>query len=216
VRGTNFCTDALLGAIYAERGLMAVTADMEHLRHCLPRECVTSGTRVGALLARAVRRRRPGTAAGRRHRQRSCRHGRQDPHGLSIDFFITPAVAMSSQIRTRRAANTAAGPHPRPRSFRNIHKPPTWIREDPPLACRAPPPRRASRRAKFAVKVGGGHATVHEEVAAGDERPVGAHEQRADGPYLVWGAATSDRAQLDHAPVSLAAAVRSARPWRAG
>jgi hypothetical protein len=142
--------------------------------------------------------------------------GARTPHGLSIDFFITPAVAMSSQIRTRRAANTAAGPHPRPRSFRNIHKPPTWIREDPPLACRAPPPRRASRRAKFAVKVGGGHATVHEEVAAGDERPVGAHEQRADGPYLVWGAATPDRAQLDHAPVSLAAAVRSARPWRAG
>jgi hypothetical protein len=33
VRGTNFCTDALLGAIYAELGLMAVTADMEHLRN---------------------------------------------------------------------------------------------------------------------------------------------------------------------------------------
>jgi hypothetical protein len=33
VRGTNFCTDALLGAIYAERGLMAVTADMKHLRN---------------------------------------------------------------------------------------------------------------------------------------------------------------------------------------
>ena len=31
--GTNFCTDALRGAIYAERGLMAVTADMEHLRN---------------------------------------------------------------------------------------------------------------------------------------------------------------------------------------
>ena len=33
MRGTNFCTDALLGASYAERGLMAVTADMEHLRN---------------------------------------------------------------------------------------------------------------------------------------------------------------------------------------
>ena len=27
MRGTNFCTDALLGAIYAELGLMAVTAE---------------------------------------------------------------------------------------------------------------------------------------------------------------------------------------------
>jgi hypothetical protein len=33
VRATNFCTDALLGAIDAELGLMAVTADMEHLRN---------------------------------------------------------------------------------------------------------------------------------------------------------------------------------------
>ena len=33
MRGTNFCTDALLGAIYAERGLMPVTADMKHLRN---------------------------------------------------------------------------------------------------------------------------------------------------------------------------------------
>ena len=33
MRGTNFCTDALLGAIDAELGLMAVTADMEHLRN---------------------------------------------------------------------------------------------------------------------------------------------------------------------------------------
>ena len=33
MRGTNFCTDALLGAIYAELGLMVVTADMEHLRN---------------------------------------------------------------------------------------------------------------------------------------------------------------------------------------
>jgi hypothetical protein len=33
VRGTNFCSDALLGAIDAELGLMAATADMEHLRN---------------------------------------------------------------------------------------------------------------------------------------------------------------------------------------
>ena len=70
------------------------------------------------------------------------------------------------------------------------------------ISCRV---RCRSSWGKFAVKVGGGHATVHEEVAAGDERPVGAHEQRADGPYLIWGAATPDRRQLDHAPVSLAA-----------
>src|SRR4029078_498928 len=70
------------------------------------------------------------------------------------------------------------------------------------ICCRV---RCRSPWGKFAVKVGGGHATVHGEVAAGDERPVGAHEQHADGPYLIWGAATPDRRQLDHAPVSLAA-----------
>ena len=47
------------------------------------------------------------------------------------------------------------------------------------ISCRV---RCRSSWGKFAVKVGGGHATVHEEVAAGDQRPVGAHEQRADGP----------------------------------
>jgi len=30
-------------------------------------------------------------------------------------------------------------------------------------------------------------------------------EQRADGPYVIWGAVTPDQRQLDHAPVSLAA-----------
>ena len=67
---------------------------------------------------------------------------------------------------------------------------------------------------KFAVKVGGGHA-VHEEVAAGDERPVGAHEQHADGPYLIWGAArpTGDNSIMRRYPLPRG---RSARPWRAG
>ena len=55
-------------------------------------------------------------------------------------------------------------------------------------------------------KPGGGHATVHEEVAAGDERALGAPSAaRRIAPYLIWGAATPDRRQLDHAPVSLAA-----------
>ena len=38
-----------------------------------------------------------------------------------------------------------------------------------------------SLRSEFAVPVGGGHAAIHEEVAAGDEPAVRAHEQRADG-----------------------------------
>ena len=34
---------------------------------------------------------------------------------------------------------------------------------------------------------------------------IGAHEQRADGPYFIWGAGTPGQRPLDHAPVSLAA-----------
>ena len=62
-----------------------------------------------------------------------------------------------------------------------------------------------SVRGQFAVEVGGGDTAVHEEVAAGDESAVGAHEERADGPDLVWSAGAPGRRQLDHAPVSLAA-----------
>src|SRR5271165_4284431 len=45
-----------------------------------------------------------------------------------------------------------------------------------------------SIRGELAVEVGGGDAAVHEEVAAGDERAVGTHEERADVPDLVWSA----------------------------
>lgn len=46
------------------------------------------------------------------------------------------------------------------------------------------PERRLPGR-EFAVEVRSGHAAVHEEVAGGDERAVGAQEERADGPDLV-------------------------------
>ena len=60
-------------------------------------------------------------------------------------------------------------------------------------------------RGEFAVEVGGGDTAVDEEVAAGDEGAVGAHEQRAEVSDLVGGAAAPGGAELDHAPVPLAA-----------
>ena len=41
-------------------------------------------------------------------------------------------------------------------------------------------------RGELPVEVGRGDSAVHEEVAAGDERAVAAHEKRADGSDLVW------------------------------
>jgi hypothetical protein len=41
-------------------------------------------------------------------------------------------------------------------------------------------------RGELAVEVGRGNSSVHQEVAAGDERAVGAHEKRAEGSDLVW------------------------------
>src|SRR5215207_1136435 len=58
---------------------------------------------------------------------------------------------------------------------------------------------------EVAVPVGGGHPAVHEDVAAGDEPPVRAHEQRAHGAYLVRAASAPGRGPLDHAPVPCAA-----------
>src|SRR5512132_4054865 len=55
---------------------------------------------------------------------------------------------------------------------------------------------------EVAEEPGGGDATVHEHVAAGDEGTVGAHEERGHGRDLVRGAAAPHRGQLDHAPVS--------------
>src|SRR6476661_5069501 len=56
---------------------------------------------------------------------------------------------------------------------------------------------------KLAVPVRGGHPAVHQDVAAGDEAPVGAHEERTHGGYLVGSAGTAHRGRLDHAPVPL-------------
>jgi hypothetical protein len=58
---------------------------------------------------------------------------------------------------------------------------------------------------EFAVEVGRGNAAVHEEVAAGDERAVGAYEERANCSDLVRGPAAAGGAEFDHAPVSLTA-----------
>src|SRR3954465_14470821 len=57
---------------------------------------------------------------------------------------------------------------------------------------------------KVAVPVGGSHSAIHEEVAAGNEPAVRAHQQCADSPNLVWGAGASSRRHLDHAPVACA------------
>ena len=50
-----------------------------------------------------------------------------------------------------------------------------------------------SLRSKFAVPVRGGHSTIHEDVAAGDEPTVRAHEQRGDSSHLVRSASASSR-----------------------
>src|SRR5271170_4630702 len=52
-------------------------------------------------------------------------------------------------------------------------------------------------RGQLSEEVGGGHSAIHEEVAAGDERSVGAHEERSDVPDFVGRAGTPDRAMLD-------------------
>ena len=57
---------------------------------------------------------------------------------------------------------------------------------------------RGSLPGEFAVEVGRGDSAVHEEVAAGDERPVGAQEKRADGSDLVWSAAAPSPASTAH------------------
>src|SRR5579862_10046357 len=60
-------------------------------------------------------------------------------------------------------------------------------------------------RGELAVEVRRGDSTVHEEVAAGDERSVATHEQCADGSDFVRGAAAAGGGELDHASVPLAA-----------
>jgi hypothetical protein len=60
-------------------------------------------------------------------------------------------------------------------------------------------------RGELAVPVGGGHASVHQDVAAGDEPAVRAHEQCAHRGHLVGSAGAARRGRLDHAPVALSA-----------
>src|SRR5260370_31003142 len=65
--------------------------------------------------------------------------------------------------------------------------------------------RHRSLGSEFAVEVGRGNSAVHEEVAAGDEGAVGAHEQRTEGSDFVWGAAAASGPEFDHVSVSLTA-----------
>ena len=53
--------------------------------------------------------------------------------------------------------------------------------------------------------MGGGHPSIHENVAAGDEPAVRTHEQGADRSHFVRGAGAACGGRLDHAPVSRAA-----------
>ena len=70
------------------------------------------------------------------------------------------------------------------------------------MSCRA---RYRSPWGKFALKVGAVTPPSMRKSLPVMNVPSGHHEQRADGPYLIWGAATPDQRQLDYAPVSLAA-----------
>ena len=72
--------------------------------------------------------------------------------------------------------------------------------------------RRAVRRrvdfGDIAVPIGRRHAAIHEEVAAGDEPALGAHEQRAHCSDLVGRAGPPGHRAFDHAPVTPAARAR--------
>ncbi len=57
---------------------------------------------------------------------------------------------------------------------------------------------------KIAVPIGSGHSSIHQEVAAGDEPAVRAHEKRPDNRHFVWSASAPSRGQFDHAPVPCA------------
>ena len=80
-----------------------------------------------------------------------------------------------------------------------------WQRRDgatgrTPAALRTRGPCRLRHRRLFrgevAEPVGGGDAAIHEEIAAGDERSVRAHEQGTDVADLVGGTGSPDGAEL--------------------
>src|ERR1035437_1413876 len=61
-----------------------------------------------------------------------------------------------------------------------------------------------SFRGQFAVTVGRCHATVHEEIAAGDKGAVRSHQQRTNVSHLIWRTGAPGGAKFDHASVALA------------
>ena len=65
--------------------------------------------------------------------------------------------------------------------------------------------RRSSFRSEFTEPVGCCDPSIHEEVAAGDERPIRPHQESADSADLIRGSGASDRGELDHALIARAA-----------
>src|SRR5436309_1106236 len=57
-------------------------------------------------------------------------------------------------------------------------------------------------RSEVAVPVGGGHPSVHQDVADGDEPTVRAAEEGAHGAHLVGSARAARRGRLDHATLT--------------
>ena len=55
---------------------------------------------------------------------------------------------------------------------------------------------------EIAEPIGGGHSTIHQEVAAGDEASIGSHQQRTDTADFVWRAGASGCRYLDHPRVA--------------
>jgi len=57
---------------------------------------------------------------------------------------------------------------------------------------------------KVAEPIGCRHATIHKDVAAGDEGAVRTHEECPNSPNLIWSACASSRRYLKHAPIAWA------------
>jgi hypothetical protein len=64
---------------------------------------------------------------------------------------------------------------------------------------------------EIAVPVGGGHHSIHQEIAARDKSTIRPHEQRTDGAHFVLGRCTSRHRSVDHAPVTGATGAQGLR-----
>src|SRR4051812_9941879 len=68
-----------------------------------------------------------------------------------------------------------------------------------------PCPAGVLLRREFAEPIGGGHTTIHEEVASGDKSSIRSHEEGREGCDFVRGAGTTGRRDGNHVPVAFAA-----------